>query len=60
MASKFVMYQDNRGEWRWRLRDGNYRTTADSGEGYASKSNCKRAIENVKRDVPGADVEDSA
>jgi uncharacterized protein len=54
----FDMYRSY-GEYRWRLRDGNFRIIADSAEGYASKYNCERAIENVKSEVPGARVVDN-
>lgn len=33
----FEIYQDKRGEWRWRLKALNNRTIADSGEGYQQK-----------------------
>jgi uncharacterized protein YegP (UPF0339 family) len=58
MASTFEVYKDKADEYRWRLRDGNNEITADSGEGYDSESNCKRAIANVKADVPGAPIKD--
>lgn len=40
----FEVYSDRAGDWRWRLRAGNGRIVADSGEGYASRRNVKRAI----------------
>lgn len=40
----FDIFQDKRGEWRWRLRARNGRIIADSGEGYASKRNAHRAV----------------
>ena len=53
----FEVYEDRAGEWRWRLRSGNnVDIVATSGEGYDSKSNCKRAIESVKAGVPNAEV----
>lgn len=32
-GSHFHMYRDTRGDYRWRLIDGNYKITADSAEG---------------------------
>lgn len=33
----FEIYQDKKGEWRWRLKAANYQIIADSGEGYKQK-----------------------
>lgn len=44
----FDLYEDSAGEWRWRLLASNGRIIADSGEGYASRSNGQRAIETVR------------
>ncbi|MCG1003070.1 MULTISPECIES: HVO_2922 family protein [Halobacterium] len=53
----FEVYEDNGGEWRWRLRHRNGNIIADGGEGYSSRTKTHDAIESVKRDAPGADVE---
>lgn len=37
------VYEDDQGEWRWRLIAPNGRILADSGEGYASRANARRA-----------------
>ena len=59
MASTFVVYQDNRGEYRWRLREnGNHEIIAVSGEGYTTKYSCKRAIKNVQDEGPDAGIID--
>jgi len=42
---KFIIYQDRSGKWRWRLRARNGNIVADSGQGYATKHNAKRAAE---------------
>ncbi len=55
---KFEIYRDNRGEYRWRLRAPNGLVIADSGEGYATRSNAKRAAENVKARIANAPTED--
>jgi uncharacterized protein len=44
---KFHIYKDSAGEWRWRLKAANGRTIADSGEGYSTKSNCRRAVNEL-------------
>jgi len=50
----FELFEDSAGEFRWRLRHDNGNIIADSGEGYASKSNVRRALESVRAYVPGA------
>ena len=42
------------GQERWRLGDGNGEKVATSGEGFASRSNAKRAAQNVKGTAPTA------
>lgn len=43
----FEQYEDGRGEWRWRLVAANGRLIAESGEGYASRSNLRRALRKL-------------
>jgi len=50
----FELFEDKGGEFRWRLRHDNGNVLADSGEGYASKSNVRRALKSVRAHVPGA------
>ncbi|MDT3434096.1 DUF1508 domain-containing protein [Haloarcula sp. 1CSR25-25] len=50
----FELFEDSAGEFRWRLRHDNGNILADSGEGYASKSNVRRALKSVRAHVPGA------
>ena len=50
----FERYEDAGGEWRWRLRHDNGNVLADSGEGYASKSNLTRAVKAVREHVVSA------
>ena len=52
----FEVYEDNAGEWRWRLVVTNGNIIADSGEGYTSKQGAKRGIRSVKANVPDATV----
>jgi len=57
--AKFQIFKDKAGEWRWRLRaSGNNEIIADSAEGYVNKADCKRGIDLVKEQAPGASVEE--
>jgi uncharacterized protein YegP (UPF0339 family) len=56
--SRFEIYKDRRGEYRWRLRASNRRVIADSGEGYKKKRDCKHGVDLVKQQAPGAQVEE--
>lgn len=60
----YEVYEDKRGEWRWRRIAQNGKTIADSGEGYASKSNAYRAVtqfvalsEQPQRFILGVDID---
>jgi uncharacterized protein YegP (UPF0339 family) len=56
--AKFYVYKDANGEYRWRLRAGNGRVIADSGEGYERKIDCEHGIELIKEESPTAPVEE--
>jgi uncharacterized protein YegP (UPF0339 family)/predicted RNase H-like HicB family nuclease len=56
-VAKFVIYADTGGHYRWKLVASNGRTTASSGESFASKSNAREAAERVKAHAAKADVE---
>jgi len=56
-AAAFEIYEDNAGEWRWRLRHRNGNIVADSGEGYGSRSDAVEAVTNVKAHAPSAGEE---
>ncbi len=58
MAAKFELYQDKSNEWRWRLKSGNGQVIATGGEGYENKSGAQNGIDAVKRDAPGAPVDE--
>jgi uncharacterized protein YegP (UPF0339 family) len=53
---KFEIYADTAGKYRWRLKDGNGLKIASSGESFDSKSNARRAAENVKSTAPEAQL----
>ncbi len=56
--SKFQIYQDRKGEYRWRLRARNGEIIADSNEGYSRKASCKHGIDLVKQQAASATLED--
>jgi hypothetical protein len=63
---EFDAYQDLVGKWRWRLRAGEGRTVATSGESYETHWHALRAAEDVRgaaaaalvTSVPASVVED--
>jgi uncharacterized protein len=57
-VSKFQIYKDRKGEYRWHLRARNGEIIADSNEGYSSKANCKHGIDLVREQAASAAVED--
>ncbi|HWL37441.1 MAG TPA: DUF1508 domain-containing protein [Frankiaceae bacterium] len=56
--AKFEIVKDRRGEYRWHLDANNGKIIADSGEGYATKSNCARAVATVIREICDATIVD--
>nr|WP_136716225.1 HVO_2922 family protein [Halorientalis salina] len=58
MTATFELFEDNAGEWRWRLRHSNGNIIADSGEGYTEKANAKKGIRSVKTNAPDAAIEE--
>jgi uncharacterized protein YegP (UPF0339 family) len=57
MAKEIQVYEDKRGEWRWRLVElQNCRIMADSGQGYFTKQGVLRAIDVVRDAMPAAPV----
>lgn len=57
---KFLVYTDSGGNYRWRLIASNGQTVASSGEAFDSKSNARRAAENVRDNAGSATVEEEA
>jgi len=55
---RFEIYRDRRSGFRWRLRSGNNRTIASSGEAFATKGSCRTAVDLVKRIAGAAPIED--
>jgi uncharacterized protein len=58
VVTKFQIYQDRKGEYRWRLRARNGEIIADGNEGYSSKASCEHGIDLVKEQAASAEVED--
>lgn len=56
--AKFEIFKDKKGEFRWRLRAVNGKIIADSGEGYTTKTNCKKGIASVQKNAPKAEIID--
>jgi uncharacterized protein YegP (UPF0339 family) len=55
--AKFEIFQDRKGQFRWRLLANNNQVIA-TGEGYTSKAGCKNGIESVKKNASKAKIED--
>ena len=53
---KYELYQDKKGEFRFRLKARNGEIIA-TGEGYKAKKSCLNGIASVKKNAPGATVE---
>ena len=45
----FLIYEDAKKEFRWRLLAANTKTIADSGEGYKNLADCEHAIGLVQQ-----------
>jgi uncharacterized protein YegP (UPF0339 family) len=60
MSAKFEIYEDQAGEWRWRLRARNGEIVGTSGEGYKQLASARRAVQLVKQSAGDAIVEENA
>ena len=58
--TRFELYKDNAGEFRWRFVASNGKIIATSSEGYTAKVDCQHGIELVKKDAPAAPVEEKS
>jgi uncharacterized protein YegP (UPF0339 family) len=47
----FEVYPDAKSEFRWRLKDGDGKIAATSGQGYSKKADCKKMCENFIADI---------
>lgn len=57
MAYKFQVFKDKAGEYRFRFRASNGETMFAS-EGYKAKASAISAIDSIKKNTPGAEVEE--
>ncbi len=58
MAHKFEIYKDKAGEFRVRFKYNNEVMFAT--EGYSSKASAQNAIDSIRKNGPGAPVEDNS
>ncbi len=58
--SKFHVFKDEKGEFRWRFTANNGKILADSGEGYVKKSDCEHGIDLLKTDAANAPIQDES
>jgi uncharacterized protein YegP (UPF0339 family) len=54
---RFEIYRERANEWRWRLKAANGRIVGDSGEGYDSESNARRAATQARASIASARVD---
>lgn len=59
MAYKFEVYTDKAGEYRFRFKASNGEIMFGS-EGYKAKASAMSAIDSIKKNAPGADVQDDS
>jgi uncharacterized protein YegP (UPF0339 family) len=55
-GATFEIYEDDAGQYRWRLVHDNGNIIADSGEGYSSRQKAEQGLRSVKENAPDADV----
>lgn len=58
MAHKFEIYKDKSDEFRVRFKYNS--EVMFSTQGYASKASAQNAIDSIKKNGPGAEVEDNS
>lgn len=44
LTAYYIMYLDNKSEWRWTFHAANHEPIAVSSEGYKQKQSCRSAI----------------
>ena len=57
MAGKFEVYQDQRGQYRFRLKAANGQVIA-TGEGYSTKKACLNGIASIRKNAADAKLDD--
>lgn len=56
----FILYKDNKGEWRWTFRAANHEAICVSSEGYTSKQGAVHGIALVKTGAASAKTYDDS
>lgn len=56
--ARFEVFEDERKEWRWRLRHRNGDIIASSGEGYTQKHNAMNGLRSVIKNSPAAEIQE--
>ena len=56
--SRFELYKDKAGKFRWRFIASNGRIIATSSESYERKIDCNNSINLIKNDSPAAKVDE--
>lgn len=59
MTGKFVVFQDDEGRYRFQLRAGNGQVIAN-GAAYSTRKACLSGIDSIRRNAPGATIDDQA
>jgi uncharacterized protein YegP (UPF0339 family) len=54
--AKFEVYEDEKKEFRWRLKAGNGQIVAVSSDGYKEKGGAEKALERIKAGAAKAEV----
>lgn len=57
MAHKFEIHKDKKGEYRVRFKHNS--EVMFASEGYSSKASAHNAIESLRKNAPGAPIEDN-
>ena len=55
MNTRFEIFPDRSGKWRWRLRAANGRIVADSAQGYSTRTGARRAVYALARHLLDAE-----
>ena len=58
MSWTIEIYADVARQYRWRIKAANGRIVGDSGEGYVTRSNARRAAEDAQRNIGSANIQD--
>ena len=55
--SKYIIYKDDSGQWRWHFVSSANRIMAESSDEYSSRAACKIALDFYRTDASDAEVE---